>query len=203
MAIVQDRYYKNKEQEKSYLIEEDKEKLEHLEEDILNEIIHFDEEGKIKKHQNLDGNENYSLHSKRDDERNEERHYSNHKSHSHHHKSNQHHHLYKSMIQNEKFQESVFSPPCGDNNKMFQFNLSTLRYRLKKLYFHTKEVKYTQLNWLQKIIFFVIDLPFNLLRDLTIPACELDCWNQTFFSMMPATCLIFVVLITQSNFQLN
>ena len=59
------------------------------------------------------------------------------------------------------------------------------------------------MNFFQKIIFIFLDLPFNLLRDLTIPACDLDCWNQNFFALMPLTSLVFIVLITSGIITLN
>ena len=48
-------------------------------------------------------------------------------------------HFYKSMIENDKFEENLFVP-TEKTNKLFEFNLNVMRYRFKKLYFQTKEV---------------------------------------------------------------
>ena len=52
------------------------------------------------------------------------------------------------------------------------------------------------MNIVQKIMFIIIDFPFSILRDITIPACELKNWNQTIFNFMPLTAVIFIFLVT-------
>jgi len=76
--------------------------------------------------------------------------------------------------------------------------INSAKYRMKRHYFKTKETDFASLPIHKKIFFILIDLPFNVLRDLTIPSCELDTWNRTFFVFMPLTSTVFVILITTS-----
>jgi len=97
--------------------------FENMKEKILNEIIHYDEQGKIEKIINKckETEENFN-----DIEADTNKTFNS-------------SYFYKSMIKNDKFDENLFKPE-PKTNKLFEFNLTTLRYRLKKLYFQTKEV---------------------------------------------------------------
>jgi hypothetical protein len=94
-----------------------------MEDKILNEIIHFDEHGKIEKIINNNKETEEKFNDIEEDTN----------------KTFNSSHFYKSMIKNDKFDENLFKPE-PKTNKLFEFNLTTLRYRLKKLYFQTKEL---------------------------------------------------------------
>ena len=48
-----------------------------------------------------------------------------------------------------------------------------------------------------RIFYYAIDLPFNFVRDVTIPAFELKKWNKTMFSVIPFGLSIFITLAFQ------
>jgi hypothetical protein len=123
VAIIQDRYYKNKEKNNNFAIETSKEEKDQIDEEILKEIVHFDESGKICNR--IGEKQEVLMETKHNDKEHLDQTVLN--------------HFYKSMIENnDKFEENLFIP--GKNsNKLFEFNMNVLRYRLKKLYFHTKD----------------------------------------------------------------
>lgn len=53
-----------------------------------------------------------------------------------------------------------------------------------------------------KIFYLVIDFPLTIVRDLTIPSCDEDRWSRTFFVLMPITCPLFILLITESKIKM-
>ena len=54
---------------------------------------------------------------------------------------------------------------------------------------------------IQKILHYTVDLPLNILRDLTIPPCENYAFNKYFFSLIPLCAPLFI-LFTTSYFYL-
>jgi len=50
-----------------------------------------------------------------------------------------------------------------------------------------------------KLFYFVVEFPLSLLRDLTIPAVEVERWNRRFFILMPFTTVFFFLTITESK----
>ena len=54
-----------------------------------------------------------------------------------------------------------------------------------------------------KIFFLLIDFPFNLLRNLTIPNCELHSWNRSLFILMPLSSTVFIVVGLKSMYLLD
>lgn len=68
------------------------------------------------------------------------------------------------------------------------------RYDLYRNYLD-RESKWENKNILQKIIFIILDLPLNLVRDLTIPAYEKSKWNRSLFIMQPFFIACFIIVI--------
>jgi len=62
-----------------------------------------------------------------------------------------------------------------------------------------KSRDYNKKNIVEKIFYFVIELPFNILRDLSIPPCEKERWKQGFFILMPLTISIFIIISFKRN----
>ena len=60
---------------------------------------------------------------------------------------------------------------------------------------------YKEYNMIQKILHYTVDLPLNILRDLTIPPCENYAFNKYFFSLIPLCAPLFI-LFTTSYFYL-
>jgi hypothetical protein len=56
------------------------------------------------------------------------------------------------------------------------------------------------MNAFQKFHFILLEFPLNIIRDITIPACEVVNWKRLFFILMPLTSTVFVVLATKSIF---
>ena len=71
---------------------------------------------------------------------------------------------------------------------------SKFKYDLYRYYFN-KETDWDNKNTFQRILFLILDFPFNLLRDATIPAYEDSKWKRTMFVIQPISISIFFIVI--------
>ena len=81
----------------------------------------------------------------------------------------------------------IFQP--GDTILFTKF-----RYDLYRNYLN-RESKWENKNVIQKILFVILDLPLNLVRDLTIPAYEKSKWNRSLFIIQPICISCFIIVI--------
>ena len=81
----------------------------------------------------------------------------------------------------------IFQP--GDTILFTKF-----RYDLYRNYLN-RESKWENKNVIQKILFIILDLPLNLVRDLTIPAYEKTKWNRSLFIIQPICISCFLIVI--------
>jgi len=49
---------------------------------------------------------------------------------------------------------------------------------------------------MEKILYILIDFPFNVLRNLTIPACEQKKYHKLIFMLNPIFAIFFILLVT-------
>ena len=136
IAIIQERYYKNKVIKNSFIVQNDEE-AEKIAQEVIKEILHIDNLGRINNGiSNVVKIELDTENTIKSDLLNNN--FSDHMADQ----SISSRHFYKSMIENDKFDENLFvsTETSNKKNKIFEFNLNVLKYRLKKLYFHTKEV---------------------------------------------------------------
>lgn len=71
---------------------------------------------------------------------------------------------------------------------------SKFKYDLVRLYLN-RESDWKKKSLFKKIIFIILDLPLNFLRDLTIPAYEEAKWKRTMFIFQPITISLFIIVI--------
>lgn len=72
-----------------------------------------------------------------------------------------------------------------------EFQLDIMKYKMRKLFFTSD---YDKKNKLEKIFYWCIEFPFNILRDMTIPPCEKENWKQFFFIIMPLSSTLFLII---------
>jgi len=77
---------------------------------------------------------------------------------------------------------------------------SKFRYDLIKYYLtSTKNKEFDKKTLFEKILFILIERPFNLIRDLTIPPFEQEKWNRQFFILLPINLSLFLTIILHLN----
>jgi hypothetical protein len=89
------------------------------------------------------------------------------------------------MINNRKSKLAVF----------FSSRYDTIVYRLKKYYFKAKDSQWSEKNIFEKVLYILVEFPLTVLRDFTIPSCDLDKWNRSLFIIMPLTTLLSVAYV--------
>ena len=72
-------------------------------------------------------------------------------------------------------------------NQYSDFRFSAIRNYIKM----HDSTPFEEKSQFGKIFFYIIDLPFNFIRDITIPAFELKKWNKKMFSAIPFGLSIF------------
>ena len=81
-----------------------------------------------------------------------------------------------------------------DKNQLQMY--SKFRYDLIKYYLTSfKNKEFDKKTLFEKILFILIERPFNLVRDLTIPPFEQEKWNRQFFILLPINLSIFLTII--------
>ena len=100
--------------------------------------------------------------------------------------------LHKSKSKLKKEKNKKISP---DKNQLQMY--SKFRYNLIKYYLTSNKnnKEFEKKTTFEKIIFILIDRPFNLVRDLTIPPFEQEKWNRQLFILLPITLSIFLSII--------
>lgn len=58
--------------------------------------------------------------------------------------------------------------------------------------------KFKKMTFFEKLFYVFSEVPFTLLRDLTIPCCNEEKWNKSIFIMNPLICTLFVLITTNS-----
>ena len=78
---------------------------------------------------------------------------------------------------------------------------SKFRYNLIKYYLTSSKTnkEFAKKTLFEKIYFILIERPFNLLRDLTIPPFEQEKWNRNLFILLPITLSLFLSIIFHLN----
>ena len=82
-----------------------------------------------------------------------------------------------------------------DTLKFEQQLYGKFRYDLYRCYLDTPEKKWENKNIFQKTLFILVDFPFNLVRDATIPAYESSKWKRTMFIIQPFSISLFFLVI--------
>ena len=72
---------------------------------------------------------------------------------------------------------------------------SKFRYDLIRYYMTTDKTNWEDKSIIGKIMYIIIDFPFNFLRDCTIPAFEEKKWKRLMFIFLPISLSIFFTLI--------
>lgn len=54
------------------------------------------------------------------------------------------------------------------------------------------------MNFISQCFYIIIEIPLTFLRDITIPQCEEENWNQNYVTIMPFTCLLFILAVLNS-----
>ena len=103
-------------------------------------------------------------------------------------------HKSKSKLKSEKKKKN--SP---DKNQLQMY--SKFRYNLIKYYLTSNKSnkEFEKKTTFEKILFILIDRPFNLVRDLTIPPFEQEKWNRQLFILLPITLSFFLSIIFHLN----
>ena len=69
------------------------------------------------------------------------------------------------------------------------------KYDLIRYYMTTENTNWKDKTIIGKIIYIIIDFPFNFLRDITIPAFEQIKWKRSMFIFLPISLSIFLTII--------
>ena len=134
IAIIQDRYFKNKEKESNLIAADLNEETEMINQEVVNEISYIDEIGKIHKSKTI-FERSHILDQDTDCTINKEFININNSPKS----SVKSRHFYNSMIESDNICENFLITKIKSNKKkIFEINLDVMKYRLRMLYFHTK-----------------------------------------------------------------
>ena len=97
-------------------------------------------------------------------------------------------HIHKSYYKKKK---NEGRPPINAEYKLY----SKFKYDLIRYYMTTENTNWKDKTIIGKIIYIIIDFPFNFLRDITIPAFEQIKWKRSMFIFLPISLSIFLTII--------
>ena len=78
-------------------------------------------------------------------------------------------------------------------SKLLEDNMQQLKIKVKKYYYNYKETSWDDDALYWKCYYILLDFPFTLLRELTIPIYEDKKWNKIKFCLNPLCSFIFII----------
>ena len=67
-----------------------------------------------------------------------------------------------------------------------------LHYTLAKFFLHRKEEKWSEISFFKCVFKVIIEIPINLIRNLTTPPFEKEKWKKEYFAIMPITISLII-----------
>ncbi len=95
----------------------------------------------------------------------------------------------KKQILNQVKEELVYNNQTV--SKLLDDNIQQLKIKVKKYYYNYKESNWDDDAFYWKLYYILLDLPFTLIRELTIPIYEDKKWNKIKFCLNPLCQFIF------------